>query len=157
MHLVELETDDDVWSVRELAIAHHAEFGEGRSFDATAVTQSALECRKQSERLMNCWLVYDNTGKAIAYLAATTERLFHSYRRTATQQMFYVRPESRGTRAAIMLMRAFEQWARSLNCEAAFMQVEHNTYNELTVRISELYTRLGFTMRGAVHIKNLED
>lgn len=158
MRVVELITDDDVWAVRELASMHHQELGEGRSFATASVVQSAFECRSQAyPRMMNCWIVYTDTGKPIGYLAATAQQWFHSPRRSAMQQMFYVVPEYRGAKAALLLVRAYEQWARELNCEVAFMMVEHNTEGEFTDRIGEFYTKVGFTKRGAIHIKNLED
>ena len=157
MHVRELQSDDDIWAVRELAIAHHAEFGLGRSFDSAAVVQSGIECRSQDVRYMNCWIAFNGEDKAVGYLAASSSRPYHTHRRVAVQDMWYVLPQYRGARAAIMLADAYEEWARWLGCEHAFMIVEHNELTEQTEKTSKLMDRLGFMRRGTMHIKSFTE
>lgn len=157
MHVRELQSDDDIWAVRDLAIAHHNELGEGRAFESSAVVRSAIECREQPIRYMNCWVAYAEDGKAVGYLAASTCRQYHTHRLRAMQDMWYVLPTHRGARAAIMLVDAFEQWAQYMNCESMYMMVEHNVADDKTAKIGKLMTRLGMPQCGSVHFKKLED
>lgn len=157
MRVEELQTDDHIWHVRELAIAHHEELGGSREFDSAAVVDSALVCREHDERAnVNCWLVYSGDGKAIGYLAGTIKRNFYSYRNIATQEMWYVLPEYRGTHAALMLVKEFEEWARKHKCEQIYMGVEHNVADGMTQKITKLMERLGYHTRGTFNIKRID-
>lgn len=157
MQVVELSTDEHIWDVRCLAIANHEELGGSREFDSAAVVGSGLECRAQKVRDgFNCWIAYDDAGEAVGYLAATRRQNFYSYRYIASQEMWYVLPKARGTRAAIMLVKAFEDWARSLDCEQIYMSVEHNVLDDDVAVITNIMNRLGYATRGTMNVKYIE-
>jgi len=157
MRIEMLNTDDHIWHVREMAIRHHEELGGTREFDSAAVVESALRCRSDEERkYFNCWIVYSDDGKPAGYIAATIKRNFYSFRNIATQEMWYVLPEYRGTRAALMLIKELEEWALVHKCEQIFMGVEHNVADDMTIKISNLIERLGYARRGFYHIKRVD-
>jgi hypothetical protein len=156
VRIEQLSTDAHILDVRDLAVAHHEELGGSREFDTAAVCYSGRQMQKQPARTgMNCWLAYNDDGKAVGYLAATITQNFHSWRRNCMQQMWYVLPEARGSRAAIGLIRAMEEWAKLHECEMIYMGVEHNVLDDSVKHIENIINRLGYPTRGIYAIKHV--
>ena len=151
----EMNTDSEIMDVRDLAVAHHEEYGGSREFSSAAVCEAGLRVRGDPlRRSENCWIAYAGE-KPVGYLAATCVQNFYNWRLIATQQMWYVLPEFRGSRAGVRLVRAFEEWARERRCEAIYMGVEHNVANAETERTAHLIGRLGYSMRGTYAVKHI--
>ena len=150
----QIETPGDGVDVEVLAQQHHDEYGTSREFAAKAVGQAAFQCVMDKQRKhLNCWVTYDDDNEPIGYLAATIRPSFYSYRSYAVQEMWYVVPRARGTRAAIELLLQFERWALSHNVERIYMQVEHDNDDKLVKRILWLMSRLGYRTQGYIAVK----
>jgi len=150
----QIENPKDGTDVEELAQLHHDEFGTSREFDRTAVGEAAFHCVMDKERkYLNCWVAYDDYDKPIGYLAATIRPSFYSRRSYAVQEMWYVVPRARGTRASIELLVQFERWALSHRVERVYMQVEHDADDTLVVKIMKLMSRLGYRTQGYIAVK----
>lgn len=67
----------------------------------------------------------------------------------ATQEVFYVRPDKRGTRAAALLVQKFNDWADSLGPEEVHAGVANGFQPERTARFFEYYgfERVGLYLR----------
>jgi len=154
MRIAQIETPKDGTDVEELAQQHHDEFGTSREFDRKAVGQAAFHCVMDKQRRhLNCWVVYDDDDKPIGYLAGTIRPSFYSFRSYAVQEMWYVVPRARGSRASIELLVQFERWALSHNVERIYMQVEHDADDTLVMRIMKLMSRLGYRTQGYIAVK----
>lgn len=154
MRVTVLDTPKQAVDVEQLAQLHHAEFGSGRDFDVLAVAQSCRRCVSDSERkYFNCWIAYDGLGKPIGYLAANIITSFYSFRSYAVQEMWYVVPRARGTKAALALIYAFELWALGHNVERIYTQVEHDDSPRIVEIIFRLLSKLGYKKQGYVAVK----
>lgn len=157
IRVTEIYTPEHVMDLRDHAVRHHEEYGGTREFDSAAVCmhgRNALQIEVH-KRTATAWLAYDG-DKPIGYLAATLQQNFYSFRLIAVQQMWYVVPEYRGTRAAVKLVKAFEAWAMEHNCELIYMGVEHDTQTEETERTARLLERIGYKSRGIYAVKHIE-
>lgn len=156
MRVEQLMTAEHIMDVRDLAIAHHEEFGGSREFDSAAVCFSGNKMLEDEMREHgNCWIAYTDDGRAIGYMAASMGSTFHSWRRNAYQQMWFVLPKWRGSRAGVMLVKAFEAWATEKGCEVAYMSVEHDRIDENVRRTERFMNRLGYKTRGMLTTKYL--
>jgi len=150
----QIETPGDGVDVEVLAAQHHDEYGTSREFDAKAVGQAAFHCVMDKQRKhLNCWVAYDDNGSPVGYLAATIRPSFYSFRSYAVQEMWFVTQRARRTRAAIELLLQFERWALDRNAERIYMQVEHDSDDELVERIFNLMQRLGYKKQGYIGVK----
>ena len=150
----QIETPADGLDVEDLAVMHHDEFGTSREFDRKAVSKHAFQCCQDKERkYLNCWVAYDDDGNAIGYLAGTIRDSFYSNRYYAVQEMWYVVPRARGTRASIELLVQFERWALFHGVERIYMQVEHDHDDSLVHKILRLMSRLGYRTQGYIAVK----
>ena len=155
MHVQNLHAKN-LLDVRDLAIAHHDELGGVREFDSAAVVWQANHMLTDEKReYNNCWIVYTDADEAVGYLAASCPLTFYSWRRIAVQQMFYVLPAHRASRAAVMLVNEFNTWAKERHCEEAHMTVEHEVDSARVARTEKFVNRLGYKTRGFIAIKRI--
>jgi GNAT superfamily N-acetyltransferase len=86
-------------------------------------------------------LGYDKDGKAVAMMAGGVSSYFFSPKRKAYDHVWYVVPEHRGSRTAVLLLKRFVEWARSRGAGEIFVGVTTNIEPE---RTGKLLSRLGF-------------
>ncbi len=155
VNITQLTTDKHVEDMCMLAQLHHEEFGTSREFDRLAIVSTGLRVIDDAKHeVFNCWIAYKDDAP-IGYLYACTTRSPYSWRRHASQIMWFVVKSERGTLVAKRLTTAFERWAVTLNCEIITMSVEH-TYDEgMVSRIIRLINALGYKTRGMYAIKHL--
>lgn len=157
LQLLELQnTPEHILGMRDLAAKFHDEFGGIREYDGAAIVYSAKQFFKDDpdRKFSNVWIIVDGED-VVGILYATAPRVVYSWRQIAKQEMFFIDKEYRGSRAAFMLIKAFEDWAKALNCEQAYMSVEHNMIDDLTKKTSVLMQKAGYKLRGFYHIKYL--
>jgi GNAT superfamily N-acetyltransferase len=70
----------------------------------------------------------------------------------AVDHLFYVRPESRSSRAGVMLIRAFEEWAAESGADVIRPVVYAGLDN---AAVSGVLTRMGYETSGTVHKKEV--
>jgi GNAT superfamily N-acetyltransferase len=151
-------TVSDAFTVKDLAVMHHAEFGQFRSFAPDAVIESVKKIILGDEmRLVsNVWIAFEE-ATPVGYMFATAARLAHSWSKVATQQMFFVVPEYRKGSASKELILTFEAWAKNLGCVEMYLQVEHTNDIHLAQLIARIYKRNGYKHRGYIHSKLIGD
>ena len=81
------------------------------------------------------------TARMVAYAAAAG---FFT-----NQEVIYVRPDKRGTRAAVSLLRTFVEWSREIGAREAFMGTSTNFQPERTARLMEHVgaRRVGYSLK----------
>lgn len=90
-------------------------------------------------------LVYDKRGNAVAMLAGGVSNYFFSPMRRGYDHVWYVVPEHRGSKTAVVLLKRFVEWAKSRGAGEIFMGVTTNIAPE---RTGKLLSRLGFVPVG---------
>jgi GNAT superfamily N-acetyltransferase len=86
-------------------------------------------------------LAYTDEGEAVGMIAGSISPYFFSQGALASDFVWYVKPEYRGSRTAIKLLKAFRSWAKENNASELYMGV---TTNIAADRTGELLQRLGF-------------
>lgn len=95
------------------------------------------------------FLVVEDEGEVIGFLMA----LFHAYGfcrgHFVGQEVIYVRPDKRGTRAAARLVKAYDEWAAQTEPREIFAGVANGVTIDRTVRFFEHfgYDLVGATLR----------
>jgi GNAT superfamily N-acetyltransferase len=99
--------------------------------------------------------VAEEDGKLVGVAAMMAGERWFGPERYATDLMVYVKPEYRGGRAFILLVRALESWAMDFGIEELTLGVSAGISDEVAVRA---YQRLGYTlMPTRVLTKRLDD
>jgi len=72
---------------------------------------------------------------------------------SAQHDIFYVRPENRGSSAAFLLVQAFEDWARTIDAREIRLAVHTGLFPERTGRF---YQKLGYRHMGGNYMKEID-
>ena len=154
MYIRGLATPEQGLDIEHLAQLHHEEFGSGREFSTDAVSRACFKCVMDKERkYLNGWIAYDDKSVPVGYLSGAMYPSTYSDRFYAIQEMWYVIPRCRGTRAAILLLNAYEHWAKARNAERIYTQVEHDGDLNTTEYVFGLLQRLGYRKQGYIAVK----
>lgn len=95
----------------------------------------------------------DSMGVPVGYIAGVAcPTQAWSSERHAVESCLYVHPASRGTPAAIKLIRAFEEWAKAAGCTSVALSVGSGLDVD---RVTSLYERLGYRRYGIDTIKEI--
>lgn len=86
-------------------------------------------------------LAYTDEGEAVGMIAGSITPYFFSRGAVASDFVWYVKPEHRGSRAAVKLLKAFKSWATEKGASQLYMGV---TTNISADRTGDLLQRLGF-------------
>lgn len=92
-----------------------------------------------------CW-VAEKEGEIVGAMMACRVPILFSDCYEAVEIGIYVRPEYRGTVAAMRLVVAFSYWAR--HCTRVTVSVSAGTENDQ--KVVRFYKKMGFTPRGAI-------
>lgn len=89
------------------------------------------------------------SGRLTGFLVCSMHEYLFSPRLHVILDTIYVRPDSRGTRAAASLAEQFVEWAKRLGALEAYMGVGHGQHIERTARFFERLgaQRVGWSMR----------
>ena len=96
-------------------------------------------------------LAYDG-DKAVGMIAGSVSPYFFSKGMLASDFVWYVRPEARGSRTSVKLLKMFSDWAIGRGATELYMGV---TTNVESARTGELLQRLGFEHVGGNYRKRL--
>ena len=151
MTSVRVATLDDIPALVEMGAAMRAESPRYRSqsFDPAKVTQIAHQLIPTKGVG-----VAERDGKIIGMMAGVVVPTWFGHDLMATDLVLYVKPEHRKTtRAALLLIRAFEAWAEERGAVDIMPGVSTMVEVEGTVG---LYEKLGYERYGAAMIKRLK-
>jgi len=97
-------------------------------------------------------ILWEKDGKVTGILAGQILPLPFFGCKVATESMWWVEPEARGTEAAVHLLDSFEYWAKLKG--ASMIQMAHLNNRTGNV-VSRLYRRRGFKKSEITHVKEL--
>lgn len=138
-----LALESDLPVLLELSHMQQVETLPHLDYDAEVATQTF---RAYMDTANPTFLVVEDEGVVTGFLMA----LFHAYAfcrgHFVGQEVIYVRPDKRGTRAAARLVKAYDEWADQTGPREIFAGVANGVTVERTVRFFEHF---GFDLVGA--------
>lgn len=133
---VRLARPDERFAVLALARDFHAASGIPLAFDAAHASCTVADFIEDPNKLV---LVLDVDGAVRGVLAASMTLSPLSPALVAQEVIWWIAPAHRG-RAALLMLRAYEQWAARKGCACAGV----STLND--PRVARLYERAGFNL-----------
>jgi GNAT superfamily N-acetyltransferase len=132
--LVRLVGPDDVPAIIELAREMHGEapFYRDLTYDPQKVEDLCRLCLNENNWL--CLVAEDKDGAIIGFLAAVATPALFGPDIIVEDLAFYVRPQSRGTTAAVRMLRILEGWAPTIDAKRIRMGITTGTNPEQTSR-----------------------
>lgn len=94
--------------------------------------------------------VADEDGQVIGYLMARLDEYAFASGVFVSQEVLYVRPDKRGTRAAVHLIKEFVRWGEIVGAREWLFGVSNGFQPERTARLFEKLTgaeRVGYHLR----------
>lgn len=144
--LVRLALETDLPALLELSHMQQVETLPHLDYDPAVATQTF---QAYLDTANPTFLVVVEDGIVIGFLMA----LFHAYAfcrgHFVGQEVIYVRPDKRGTRAAARLVKAYDAWASQTGPREIFAGVANGVTIDRTVRFFEHfgYDLVGATLR----------
>lgn len=149
-----IDTPDDIDDLCALARAFHAESGRKSSFVPNVLANSVHRiCADTDRQYMNVWMIYD-AGEPIGFALGQCSPIMHSTAIAATLTYIFVRKDYRGSRAALKLIRVFENWGRERGAVEFYAGI---TTHVNTERNTRLLSHMGYAPVGAMQMKEITD
>ena len=92
--------------------------------------------------------------KIVGFIGFIKHEYFFSNRKRVSDLGFYVKKEFRGTKAALLLLKKAEEWAKSVGVED--IHLGQTTASEIE-KTQKFYNKLGYKTVGFNTLKNLKD
>lgn len=124
----------------------------GMHYDEDKVRETAAMLEGTLLAETGCMFLATLGGRPIGMTVGIISERFFSRDRFVSDLTMYIRPEHRGGRAFLLLMRALETWTRAQGIDDIAMGVSTEIHAESTVHT---YRRLGYTLTGYTMTKKL--
>jgi GNAT superfamily N-acetyltransferase len=144
-------TQGDLHYAVQLAADMHQESW-FRDFDFDAAKALSIWDRKVSQPDRWCLLVAEDDNKIVGIFAGITFEHFFGNQTASCDLILYVDPAHRGGSAAPRLIKAYEEWARSVGVVEIQIGVSTGVNTERTAR---LFEKLGFGDRAYIFKKRV--
>ena len=95
-------------------------------------------------------LVAEYSGQIVGFMAGIVGENFFSNTRYANDIALYVRPENRGSTAAVRLISEFLTWADSMGCDEVRCGITTQINDPIAIK---LYKRFGFREGGILMVR----
>lgn len=130
-----------------------SECGTSQHIDTDVLIHTMLRIQKDFERdFLNAFIAY-KYDQPVGFLVASCQPSLYNRTVEAHQNLWFVSKQHRSASgAAILLMDAYESWARLNGATHIFTGSVHPSSAEKT---SKLLTKLGFTRVGVLHCKEV--
>lgn len=140
--VVELITDEHIADVVAMSRVFFAEYNAPITYDKQEVINTCTVIKKDMERdTVNIFLIY-REEEPVGFILVSISGYMFSKQRCASQDLLFVRPAYRGTKAFLMLLRAYEEWARLRACVEIWAgSIDNEAFANVLPRIG--YPRVG--------------
>jgi GNAT superfamily N-acetyltransferase len=151
-HVSELRDEQQDLDIIRMAEEFAEEINLNEYIDPVIVKVSCTRVRNDMKRKdLNCWLAYLN-DEAIGFLVAICFPTWYNRKIVSEQKIWFVSKQYRGTRAAFLLIKAYEQWARLNGATQMYTGVANHDNSE---RHGKILEKLGFRRVGSTHVKEV--
>ena len=145
--VTELLTDAHVSDIVALGKVFVAENGPHLDYDEEEVKKTCnLVLSDMDREYLNIFLVYRN-DEPIGFIYASCGKYLFNKQRYAQQELIFIRPAYRHTRAFLKLIKAFEEWARLRSSVEIWMGSAHSK------TFGNILPRTGYPVVGTYHKK----
>lgn len=145
--VTELLTDEHVNDIVAMGKVFVAEKGPHLQYDEEEVKATCRQVLGDMDReYLNIFLVYRD-HEPLGFIYASCGKYLFNKQRYAQQELLYIRPAYRHTRAFLKLIRAFEEWARLRSSVEIWMGSAHNK------TLGNILPRIGYPEVGTYHKK----
>lgn len=150
----ELLTESQIEDLFPLCKAQHAHAYPHLKYDVEAVRATFQFVLKDTSRtFLNVFICYRD-GEAIGYALCSRNKYYFNEGYHGHLDMWYVHPAYRATRAAVALIKKYEQWARLLGCIEVWTSVGTPNVIEASKTCGVL-NKLGYDPMGEVLTKRI--
>lgn len=142
------DTEQDIDAIMTLACEMHRE-DRHRNLKLDQVKLHRFFMKALDVKLSCNLLVSERSGRITGFLYATIGETFFGPSKVASCMLFYVSPKSRGSLAALKLIKAYQIWAKKNGAEQVSVHVTSS------VRISQtdrMFRKLGFEVSGGNYL-----
>ena len=145
--VTELLTDEHVNDIVAMGKVFVAENGAHLQYDEGEVRNTCRLVMSDMDReYLNIFLVYRD-HEPLGFIYASCGKYLFNKQRYAQQELLFIRPTYRGTRAFLKLIKAFEEWARLRSSVEIWMGAAHSK------SLSNILPRIGYPEVGTYHKK----
>ena len=150
----ELMTEAQIEHLLPLCKLQHAHAYGHLVYNEDAVRATFKTVLNDTDRIyFNTYICYRN-GEAIGYVLCSRNKYYFNEGFFGHLDMWFVDQKFRGTRAAIELIRKYEDWARALGCVEIWTSVGIPNINEAKVTI-DILQKYDYEPYGAVLTKRV--
>lgn len=147
MTRLRLAVEADIPELVEMGAAMHAE----SSFAPMAYSREKVAASLLNGIKTALVVLAEDEGRIVGAMHGDVIKPWYSTDRMGIELFIYVRPESRGSRAALMLLRAWVKW-----CAASRAKQIRPATAATSPDADRLYQALGFTPVGQLYVMNEE-
>jgi GNAT superfamily N-acetyltransferase len=146
-YVTELQTQQHIEDLISMGRVFAAEAGPHLDFDPDEVRSACNVVLNDFDReFFNFFIAYKD-DEPVGFIYAICGKYLFNKQRYAQQELIYVRPAYRGTRAFLKLVKAFEEWARLRSSIEIWMGSAHSK------QFSDILPRIGYPEAGTYHKK----
>lgn len=144
----------DVDALIPLVKEHVEELQSHIGFEEDVIAYYA-DLSTKPEAFFKLWVCIADDGRLIGYLVANASPYMYCRKYSAGMQAMYVQKASRGSKAAMLLVQAYEDWAtNTIKAKEVFIGVDHGINTE---RVGRFFNKMGFEPTGAFYRKVNDD
>ena len=145
--VTELLTQEHVDDIVAMGKVFVTENGPHLNYDEEEVIETCNLVLKDMDReYLNIFIVYKD-HEPLGFIYASCGKYLFNKQRYAQQELLYVRPAYRHTRAFLKLIKAFEEWARLRSAVEIWMGSAHSK------TLGNILPRIGYPEVGTYHKK----
>lgn len=145
--VTELLTSEHVNDIVAMGRVFVAENGAHLQYDEEEVIATCnLVLNDMDREYFNIFLVYKE-HEPIGFIFASCGKYLFNKQRYAQQELLFIRPAYRGTRAFLKLIKSFEEWARLRSSVEIWMGSAHSK------TLSGILPKIGYPVVGTYHKK----
>lgn len=138
------ENERDIEELIKLGIALHQE-SEYRDLSYDVNKRREFGRRALANRAQYGLLMAEKGSEVVGFLVGVVSEFYFSHDLAATAMTFYVKPEHRGSLAAVKLLHGFRRWAANRGVKALYVNV---TSGVQMARTDRLMKHVGFKLIG---------
>lgn len=147
----QIESTADIVDIVQLGELFYSENQPGKLYNQQQCVKGAARICASDRSMENAWLL-KHLDRPAGFFYAVMVPDFGSFEVSSWSQLWYVRRDLRGPRPAILLVRAYEDWAHRQGAARVFLTVTAQGDTDVE-NVSLLFKRMGYTTGGNYHVK----